>query len=219
MFTMKSSAEEGAHAPCGAGEAFAAEGQGAANAENHGGSVPEGGGTNPEVPMAPSRPAYIAAAVHAAAGEQSSVDAPPALYRNGKQLTVIKRDGREQLLKMFKLRSRVHRLMNGLNAAFVSEELVVEKVPPRPRAPCAPRAGAARDSSTPAAPLRLTTPRCRWWRGRTPGCARPNSTGCSPRPRRTSRQTTTTTRCSPRASPSRRSTRSPWPSSRRRSRG
>lgn len=90
--------------------------------------MPEGGGTNPEVPEAPSRPAYIAAAMHAAGGEQSHVDAPPALFRNGKQLTVLKRDGRTQPLKMFKLRSRVHRLMKGLNTAFVREDVVVEKV-------------------------------------------------------------------------------------------
>ena len=126
---MKNFAEEGAHAPppSGAGEVFAEDGKAATNSESQGGTVPEGGGTSPEVPAAPSRPAYIAA-MHAAGGEPHQVDAPPALFRNGKQLTVRKRDGRTQPLKMFKLRSRVHRLMKGLNSAFVREELVVDKV-------------------------------------------------------------------------------------------
>jgi len=141
---MKNFAEEGAHAPppSGAGEVFAEDSNAAANSENQGGTVPEGGGTNPEVPAAPSRPAYIAA-MHAAGGEPHQVDAPPALFRNGKQLTVLKRDGRTQPLKMFKLRSRVHRLMKGLNSAFVREELVVDKVrQTKPRAPQAQTLGA-----------------------------------------------------------------------------
>eukprot|EP00291_Cryptomonas_curvata_P029129 CAMPEP_0172209610 /NCGR_PEP_ID=MMETSP1050-20130122/35236_1 /TAXON_ID=233186 /ORGANISM="Cryptomonas curvata, Strain CCAP979/52" /LENGTH=451 /DNA_ID=CAMNT_0012889557 /DNA_START=153 /DNA_END=1505 /DNA_ORIENTATION=- len=61
---------------------------------------------------------------------RACVDASPeeAVSRNGKVIHVLKRDGRLQPLSPIKLQTRLARLMGGLNAEFVSFEIVVVKV-------------------------------------------------------------------------------------------
>eukprot|EP00961_Rhodomonas_salina_P044768 601094-Rhodomonas_salina.2 len=114
------SAGSGSQAPPGAGEASDRD-ERAVEAQ----SVPEGGGAATEQPNPTYTPFFQTSF---GTMDRAVLEEPEGVLRNGVALEVMKRDGRKQQLKAFKLRARITRLMKGLNDDFVFPELVVQKV-------------------------------------------------------------------------------------------